>query len=305
MQQTTPHKAKHQIILPHHTALVRPIVIDLLRKAKHLKKMVISFNTRFQDIKNRINLKQRHLLGKRSMDMQSHDTICLMKGTEDAAHPTDGKRSLINEGRDHISQASRHKRQKMELAYAAHTIKEALEEAGRPTMSQKAVRRERALPSGSVDLNLVTVITSSDHNYNESVKANQTTDSSDTTQSKEDEIGTYYKAFYSNYSALIQSTRNYYTMAAGSKSLNDENEKKSESSSSMEGLSSWTPTSSNHDINDNKKIDDDNRSDSSSLEGEGSISYCLSDEFRRSPKNAMSTSINHQDDQGVAFSVVG
>ena len=269
--------------------------------------MVISFDTRFKDIKNRINLKQKHLLGKRSigMSMQLPDIACLAKGAEDDTRPTNRKSSLIHEGKDDISQTSRHKRQKMELAYAAHTIKEALEDAGRPIMSQKALRRERALPSGSVDLSLVTVLTSSDHDSNESAKANQAPDSSDTTENEEDEMDSYFKAFYSNYSALIQSTRNYYTISSGSKSLNDENEKKSESSSSMEGLSSWTPTSSNHDMNDNKKIDDDNRSDSSSLEGEGSISDCLSCESRNAPKDVTSTNIDSLDDQGVAFSVVG
>lgn len=243
--------------------------------------MVITFNTRFQDIKNRC----ASLLGKRSLSMQSSDITASTQTTSNVtrSHPR---------GTEEVGPVNRHKRQKQELAYRAATIEEALEEAGRPTISLKSVRRERALPSGSVDLSLAKVVSASEHDAS----------SSDAAKTEDDEKDVFYKAFYANYSNLIQSTRHYYNSSAASKFTNDENEKKSESSSSMEGLSSWTPNSSNHDLNDNKEIDNDNRSDQSSLDAEGSISDSLSDESRTSPQNDVAKNENETD---TAYSVVG
>jgi hypothetical protein len=166
-------------------------------------------------------------------------------------------------------------------------------------MSLKSVRRERALPYGSVDLSLSKVVSASEYDASSHASAA----AEDTDKSKDREQDIYCKAFYSNYSSLIQSTRHYYNVSSSSDSkfANDENEKKSESSSSMEGLSSWTPTSSNHDMNDNKDIDNDNRSDQSSLNDGGSTSD--SDE---SISSQNVTSANKDaNESSAAFSVVG
>lgn len=251
--------------------------------------MVITFNTRFQHIQNRC----APLLGKRRIDMQSDATT---KSTSGAA-----ARGLLRT-RDSDEATNRHKRQKQELAYAVATIEEALLEAGRSIMPLKSERRERALPSGSVDLNLSKVVSASE--YDAISHASATSDTDAKTESKDEDKDIYYKAFYSNYSSLIQSTRPYYNHSSSSESkfANDENEKKSESSSSMEGLSSWTPTSSNHDMNDNKDIDNDNRSDQSSLNDGDSTSD--SDESRVPSQNVTSTN-KDVNGSGAAFSVVG
>jgi hypothetical protein len=198
--------------------------------------------------------------------------------------------------RDSDEATNRHKRQKQELAYAVATIEEALLEAGRPIMPLKSERRERALPSGSVDLNLSKVVSASEYDA--------TSDTDIKTESKDEDKDIYYKAFYSNYSSLIQSTRPYYNHSSSSESkfANEENEKKSESSSSMEGLSSWTPTSSNQDMNDNKDIDNDNRSDQSSLNDGESTSD--SDESRVLSQNVTSTD-KDANGSSAAVSVVG
>jgi hypothetical protein len=221
--------------------------------------------------------------------MQASDIISSVKNNSNVA------RGRVH-ARDTGAQVSRQKRQKQELAYAAATIEEALEQAGRPVISTKTLRRERALPPGSVDLTLAKVVTSSEHD--DSSKASQAANSSDATTEPENEKDVYYKAFYANYSSLLQSTRHYYNISSSSDSkfINDENEKKSESSSSMEGLSSWTPTSSNNDMNNNKEIDNDNRSDELSLDAEGSISDSLSCE---------SVMNKNQYENGAAYSVVG
>jgi hypothetical protein len=248
--------------------------------------MVITFNSRFQDIKNRC----APLLGKRRIDMPSDITS---KGKSGAAA------GGMPRTRDSDETINRHKRQKQELAYTVATIEEALLEAGRPTMSLKSVRRERALPYGSVDLSLSKVVSASEYDASSHASAA----AEDTDKSKDREQDIYCKAFYSNYSSLIQSTRHYYNVSSSSDSkfANDENEKKSESSSSMEGLSSWTPTSSNHDMNDNKDIDNDNRSDQSSLNDGGSTSD--SDE---SISSQNVTSANKDaNESSAAFSVVG
>lgn len=260
------------------------IEIPTLTSSISSSTMVITFNTRFQDIKRRC----APLLGKRRLGMQLSDITASTKITGNASREKNSRET------EEVGHLNRHKRQKQELAYMAATIDQTLEEAGRPTMSLKSVRRERALPTGSVDLSLAQVISASEYDSSTAADSNK----------NEDEKDVYYKAFYTSYSSLIQSTRLYYNSSLSeSKFANDENEKKSESSSSMEGLSSWTPNSSNHDLNDNKDIDNDNRSDQSSLDAEGSISDNLSEESRKSPPNV--TSKNGNETDYAAYSVVG
>ena len=237
--------------------------------------MVITFNTRFQDIKNRV----APILSKPRGELQTTD---MNSSTPKQCYP---KAAIIGHrlhSRDNNEVCHRHKRQKQDLAYAAANIEHALSEAGYPSMPL-TLRRERALPVGSVDLNLSKVLTSSQ--YDEFINSNKSTDDAgDTKNEAENEDQLYYQALYTNYSNLIQSTRHYYNVSSSSESnkyANDENEKaKSESSSSMEsGLSSFAPNSSNNDLKDNKDIDNDNRSDKSSLEEDGSISDSLSCEW--------------------------
>ena len=243
--------------------------------------MVITFNTRFQDIRNRV----APILSKERVEQTTDMSSFTKQSSPKAAIIANRVHS-----RDNDEVCHRHKRQKQDLAYAAANIEQALSEAGFPSMPL-TLRRERALPVGSVDLNLSKVVTSSQ--YDESHNSNRSTYvGGDTKNEKEDENQLYYQALYTNYSNLIQSTRHYYTVSSSSESKfsNDENEKaKSESSSSMEsGLSSFAPTLSNKNLKDNKDIDNDNRSDKSSLEDEGSISDCLSCESRSSSHDIMS-----------------
>ena len=172
-------------------------------------------------------------------------------------------------------------------------------------------RRERALPMGSVDMSTVKIVTSAkfdsemndgeeclvvdeeeqdDNMIDGQSRAGTKKSNSDVDQEEE------YNTVSSMYmlSSLIQSTRQYYsfssddtktTRATGTSSstslppiMNNQNfsnnhEKSLPRSDSSEGLSSWTPLSSENDLNDDggvdnddkkKDIDNDNRSDGQS-----------------------------------------
>ena len=205
------------------------------------------------------------------------------------------------------------RRKKQELAYPAETIEMALEQAGRHAVPILSLRRERALLNGSVDLSLVKVVDSSEYDtdFNTSRIADTTEDEIVKVNDHDDTIGSehdiYYNAFYADCASLIQSTRHYYTASPYESKFSNE-DKKSESSSSMGGVSSWTPHSFNQDLNDNKNIDNDNRSDQSSFVEKESSADSLSSESR-SP-SPFSNDIENKYDANeiknfVAFSVVG
>ena len=206
--------------------------------------------------------------------------------------------------------SNKRRRQKEDLRYAAATIQQSLSDAGhhdaRDMSSILQNRRERALPMGSVDMSTVKLLTStkfdsemsdgeeclvvdeeeqSDVIYGQS-KAD--TNSSDDDQEEEyNDVSEMYML-----SNLIQSTRQYYNFSSddtkttqataslptshpttmNNKNFTNNHEQSLPRSDSSEGLSSYTPLSSENDLNhddddgDDKKkdIDNDNRSDGQS-----------------------------------------
>jgi len=269
--------------------------------------MVTTFSARFQSIKNRC----APVLGKRRIELQASDisTSRTISSNSDVSWEISGHRHA----RDSEDSCSMKRRKYQEFAYPAKTIEMALEHAGRHAVPILSLRRERALPTGSVDLDLVKVVDSSEYDkvFNPRNIADTTKGESVRVNHHDDTIGSehdiYWSAFYADSASLIQSTRHYYTASPSESKFNNE-DKKSESSSSMGGLSSWTPYSFNQDLNDNKKIDNDNRSDQSSLvEDESSADSSSSESRSPSP---FSKDIENKDDANeikkfVAFSVVG
>ena len=270
--------------------------------------MVTTFSARFQSITNRC----APLLGKRRFDFQLSDissatTMSSSDAKEDTATIDRNARDRDDNG------CPFKKRRKQELAFVAANIEAALEQAGRPLISVKNLRRERALPTGTINLDLVKVVHASvyDDGSNtskatngltaEKLKANESIQVDDQGNTIQNDSDIYYNAFYTNYAGLMQSTRHYYiSLSTDSKFTNDD--KKSESSSSTEGLSSFSPNSSNQDLNNSKKIDNDNRSDQSLDVDDSSAGSSSSDSRSPSPETKES---EEDDENGAAYCVVG
>eukprot|EP00579_Thalassiosira_antarctica_P032367 CAMPEP_0201997802 /NCGR_PEP_ID=MMETSP0905-20130828/4690_1 /ASSEMBLY_ACC=CAM_ASM_000554 /TAXON_ID=420261 /ORGANISM="Thalassiosira antarctica, Strain CCMP982" /LENGTH=208 /DNA_ID=CAMNT_0048553583 /DNA_START=29 /DNA_END=651 /DNA_ORIENTATION=- len=185
--------------------------------------------------------------------------------------------------------SNKRRRQNEEPQYTAATIVTALANAGSPPMSIFTGRRERALPLGSVDMDLARVMTSSEFDRDEAAEMagddqQQVEEKDGETTQDDDPYG--YGDVSSMYmmANLIQSTRHYYsfdrddTTSAiitlsnniSSEDLGSYNNKYNTESTPSEdnsdGLSSWTPSSPCNDLNDNdtKNIDNDNWSDGQS-----------------------------------------
>ena len=180
-----------------------------------------------------------------------------------------------------------------ELQYTAATIQAALEKAGRPPMSVLNRRREGTLPIGSVDMDKAKVIFSSEYDgATSSVQMSSRAKPGDYARCVESHgngVGKSNngltlsfdkcKKNASNemlsscflYADLIQSTGHYYNASRTEtedeikNGYNDTDDKNSDSS---EGISSWAPSSSRSNLNDNdvKNIDNDNQSDEQSSE---------------------------------------
>ncbi|KAL3803516.1 hypothetical protein HJC23_014064 [Cyclotella cryptica] len=269
--------------------------------------MVTTFSARFQSIKSRC----APLLGKRRLELQASDfsTSRMISSNSDVSWEISGHRHA----RDSDDFCPMKRRKKQELTYPTDPTEAVLEKAGRHALPTPPLRRERALPTGSVDLSLVKVVDASeyDKNFNSRNFADNSKDENVKINDKDATIGSehdiYYSAFYADYASLVQSTRQYYAVSPSESKFNNE-DKKSESSSSMGGLSSWTPNSSNQDLNDNKKIDNDNRSDQSSLDEEESSADSSSSESRSPsplPKDIENIDKANRSKTAHPFSVVG
>eukprot|EP00579_Thalassiosira_antarctica_P001406 CAMPEP_0201870852 /NCGR_PEP_ID=MMETSP0902-20130614/3897_1 /ASSEMBLY_ACC=CAM_ASM_000551 /TAXON_ID=420261 /ORGANISM="Thalassiosira antarctica, Strain CCMP982" /LENGTH=228 /DNA_ID=CAMNT_0048396639 /DNA_START=73 /DNA_END=759 /DNA_ORIENTATION=- len=203
--------------------------------------------------------------------------------------------------------SNKRRRQNEEPQYTAATIVTALANAGSPPMSIFTGRRERALPLGSVDMDLARVMTSSEFDRDEAAEMagddqQQVEEKDGETTQDDDPYG--YGDVSSMYmmAGLIQSTRHHYCLDSDDttsttntlpnnissddySNYNTSNTEQTPSEDNSEGLSSWTPSSSCNDLNDNDKenIDNDNWSDGQSNssqvpkdgEQEGSLSFSI------------------------------
>ena len=224
------------------------------------------------------------------------------------------------------SASNKRRRQTEEPDYAAAAFQKAFAGSGpSPPMSILSGRRERALPLGSVDMELARVMTSSEFDCDEEEVAmngdSEQEEDQQPVEKKNDKAQDYDP--YGDVSSmrmlasLVQSTRNYYGFAsydtAATKnepsnvisSSNDQtnitqaynsynssyNTEKTPSEDHAECLSSWTPSSSCNNLNDNKRknINNNNRSDGQSRcdKGEGeSSSDSISSSEHNSPPNS-------------------
>ena len=200
-------------------------------------------------------------------------------------------------------------RQKEDLRYAAATIQQSLSDAGhhdaRDMSSILQNRRERALPMGSVDMSTVKLVVTStkfdsemsggeeclvvDEEEQNDIDGQSKADTNSSDVDQEEEYNDVSEMYM--LSNLIQSTRQYYSFSSDdtkttqvtaslpttvshvhSTNFTNNHEKSLPRSDSSEGLSSYTPLSSENDLNhdddngDDKKkdIDNDNRSDGQS-----------------------------------------
>ena len=204
--------------------------------------------------------------------------------------------------------ANKRRRQKEDLRYAAATIQQSLSDAGhhdaRDMSSILQNRRERALPMGSVDMSTVKLVVTStkfdsemsggeeclvvDEEEQNDIDGQSKADTNSSDVDQEEEYNDVSEMYM--LSNLIQSTRQYYSFSSDdtkttqvtaslpttvshvhSTNFTNNHEKSLPRSDSSEGLSSYTPLSSENDLNDgddndNKKkdIDNDNRSDGQS-----------------------------------------
>ena len=181
----------------------------------------------------------------------------------------------------YTSADAKRRRVKDELHYTAATIKQALENAGRPQVSVLTCR-VRALPH-SVNTDSCLVISSAAYDAsNADAKDSTTSASGDGANDAQDGQNSVDEMLL--YSSLIQSTRSYYGLG-NSSSLdtptesinndnvdgrrdngNDEDDDDEEFRASSEATSTWAPSSicNNVNLNDKKTIDNDNRSDGTS-----------------------------------------
>ena len=205
--------------------------------------------------------------------------------------------------------SNKRRRQKEELRYAAATIQQSLSDAGhrdaRDMSSILQNRRERALPMGSVDMSTVKLVVTStkfdsemsggeeclvvDEEEQNDIDGQSKADTNSSDVDQEEEYNDVSEMYM--LSNLIQSTRQYYSFSSDdtkttqvtaslpttvshvhSTNFTNNHEKSLPRSDSSEGLSSYTPLSSENDLNhdddngDDKKkdIDNDNRSDGQS-----------------------------------------
>ena len=205
--------------------------------------------------------------------------------------------------------ANKRRRQKEDLRYAAATIQQSLSDAGhhdaRDMSSILQNRRERALPMGSVDMSTVKLVVTStkfdsemsdgeeclvvDEEEQNDIDGQSKADTNSSDVDQEEEYNDVSEMYM--LSNLIQSTRQYYSFSSDdtkttqvtaslpttvshvhSTNFTNNHEKSLPRSDSSEGLSSYTPLSSENDLNhdddngDDKKkdIDNDNRSDGQS-----------------------------------------
>ena len=175
---------------------------------------------------------------------------------------------------------AKRRRVKDELNYAAATIKQALENAGRPPVSALTCR-VRALPL-SVNTDSCLVISSAAYDASNGDAEDSTTSASaDGANDKQDGQNSVDEMLL--YSSLIQSTRHYYGLGNSSsldtptESINnnngdgrredyDDDDDDEELRASSDATSTWAPSSicNNVNLNDKKTIDNDNRSDGAS-----------------------------------------
>jgi hypothetical protein len=316
-------------------------------------KMVTTFSARLQSL----TTKCIPLLGKRTAEYT--DPSPSYKHPKTTATTTTMKRCATTTSSHHISDtnnnisthshpthaqstANKRRKHKEELQYTAHTIQSALREAGRPPITIFTRRRERALPMGSVNMNLALVVSSKEYDAmesNGSTASNESTTEEDTSDVPEANVYDYTSPY--EYASLMQASRTYYTSSSTSNvsgtttttasTEEDKTNKSSEynedktSEHSSEGLSSWTPNSSCEDFDEDKKnnsIDNDNRSDGqSSLGAEDSSSSSSSGGgFSSSPSPSLKEENNteggatvdavtegekKETDENGAYSVVG
>ncbi len=174
---------------------------------------------------------------------------------------------------------AKRRRVKDELNYTAATIKQALEDAGRPPKSVLACR-VRALPH-SVNTDSCMVISSAAYDASNADADDSTTASADDTNDTQDEKNGVDDMLL--YSSLIQSTSHYYGLGNSSSLENptesnnndnvdgrretddgdDDDDDDEELRASSDATSTWAPSSNcnNVNLNDKKTIDNDNRSD--------------------------------------------
>jgi hypothetical protein len=173
----------------------------------------------------------------------------------------------------HISAADAKRRRLDELHYTAATIHQALENAGRPPVSQ-LTRRIRALP---ITVNTESCIVISSAEYDASTAAAAVVEKSVTAANADDANNT--QDGHSSvdemllYASLIQSSRHYYgfvdtasLVTPKESTNNDEDIEEEELRASSDTTSTWAPSSicNQVNLNDKKSIDNDNRSDGTS-----------------------------------------
>lgn len=201
-----------------------------------------------------------------------------------------------------------------ELNYTAATIRQALENAGRPPVSLFKCR-VRALPS-SVNTDSCMTISSAEYDAFDAAGSAGVNDG----QSSLDEM--------LSYASLIQSTRSYYTLDDSASIItpqesiingqeddrrdNADDDEDDELRASSDTTSTWAPSSNCNEVNlnDKKTIDNDNRSDGISSNPASSTSggeetsdislsdQCEGDEASSSPPDQEKSSLLENENNG-------
>ena len=204
------------------------------------------------------------------------------------------------EDQDADAASNKRRCQRDEFQYTVATIHKTLADAGRPHMAILSNRRERALPLGSVNMELAKVVSSSEYDRQEAEMATaaqqdkQGGDRNDETDLDKDHSSVVSSMYMM--ANLIQSTRHYYSHSVASddaavnsaRALSKDKQseynhnygfKKASTEDNSEGFSSWAPSSSYGELTDNnrKNIDNDNRSDAQSSCGSDDGDELLSD----------------------------
>ena len=224
------------------------------------------------------------------------------------------------DAQDTDSASNKRRRQREEFHYTVATIHTALADAGRPHMGILSNRRERALPLGSVNMELAKVVTSSEYDRQEAEMATAAQidqkrgdDRNDETDLDNDHSNVVSSMYMM--ANLIQSTRHCYSHCFASddavvnsvhvlsKDKQSEEEtnvtqacmsynhnrgsKKAPCEDNAEGFSTCAPSSSYGELTDNnqKNIDNDNRSDEQSS--------CGTDDGNESSSDNSISSVKH------------
>ena len=190
-----------------------------------------------------------------------------------------------------ISTSDAKRKRRDELNYTAHTIRQALEDAGRPPI-KLMTRRVRALPI-SVNTDGCTTISSAEYDKSIVPTVVASSNESNDTQDGVNEMMLY--------ATLVESTRHCYKFKESTSLSNpfesihgdqeergvigDDNDEDEELRASSDTTSTWAPSFSCNQVNlnDKKIIDNDNRSDGTSSNpassgGEETSDISLSDQ---------------------------